>query len=173
MRKKVCDVCFAILILLFAVPAVLLFVPELFGIRPMVVLSGSMEPAYPVGSVVYVKPCDASCIREGDVISFYLSKDTVVTHRVVAKDEENRCFYTKGDANDQQDEGFVTYEALIGRAAARIPLLGYAVVMIKTAAGKGALLTVAAVVILARILNSNFLRNDEEGRREAQENRTR
>ena len=152
MIKKICDAGLSIFTLLFLAAALLLLVPELFGIRPMVVQSGSMEPSYPVGSVVYVKNCGADEVEEGDAISFYLSENTVVTHRVVEKDEENRCFYTKGDANDRVDEKPVTYEALIGRAVGVVPLLGYAVAGLWSSAGKGIGLAAVALLLAGLLL---------------------
>lgn len=45
-------------------------IPSLFGYMPYVVLSGSMEPVYPVGSLIYVAPVDANSLEPGDAITF-------------------------------------------------------------------------------------------------------
>ena len=112
-----------------------LTVPRLMGYEIYEVVSGSMEPEIPVGSVIYVKAADADTIREGDVIAF--GKDgSVVTHRV----EENRYvegeFITKGDANREEDMEPVRYDSLIGRVECHIPVLGIIMSLLAGNAGK-------------------------------------
>ena len=60
-------------------------VPHLLGYEQYVVVSGSMEPAIPVGSLVMAKPVKPAELQVGDVIVFYTERhiDTPVTHRVV------------------------------------------------------------------------------------------
>ena len=67
----------------------------LAGIKSFVVLTGSMEPALPAGSVVFIRPSDS--YRTGDVISFKNSSGMTVTHRIVAS--SNGFIRTAGDAN--------------------------------------------------------------------------
>jgi signal peptidase len=85
----------AILVLLIVLAA-LLIVPRFLGITPMAVLSGSMEPTYHVGSMLYVKSETPENIKQGDPITFKINDNTMVTHRVIAIDSANQCFYTKG-----------------------------------------------------------------------------
>ena len=76
---------------LMLVMALVLLIPGLFGIRPYVVYSGSMEPEIPTGAVVFTKEGEFSP-KKGDIITFH-NGDTVVTHRVVKK--ENGYLYYK------------------------------------------------------------------------------
>ena len=70
---------------------------RLVGLTPFVVLSGSMEPTYPTGALIYVKKVPAEQIQVGDPITFVMNEDLVVaTHRVVDIDGENQRFTTKG-----------------------------------------------------------------------------
>ena len=78
--------------------ALVLLIPGLFGIRPYVVYSGSMEPEIPTGAVVFTKEGEFSP-KKGDIITFH-NGDTVVTHRVVKKEKD--IFITKGDATRQK-----------------------------------------------------------------------
>ena len=73
--------------------AVALVGVRLAGIRTFTVLSGSMEPTYHVGSLIYVNKVDSAAIRPGQVITFMLDENTVATHRVVevVPDEDDRC----------------------------------------------------------------------------------
>ena len=60
------------------------------GLKTYKVLSGSMEPEYHVGSVVYVEKSSIDDIEVGDVITFYINDNTVVTHRVIDKDNDDK-----------------------------------------------------------------------------------
>ena len=83
--------------------AIALVGARLFGFKVFTVLSGSMEPKYPVGSLIYVKKVDYTTLKSGDVITFMLDENTVATHRIVevVPDQEDPSvirFRTKGDA---------------------------------------------------------------------------
>lgn len=106
--------------------AILLVGVRIFGLQPFCILSGSMEPNYPVGALVYVKKVDPSEIKVDDPITFVLNEDLdVATHRVVRIDTEKECFYTKGDANESEDGEPVHFKNLIGKPVFKIPYLGY------------------------------------------------
>ena len=62
--------------------AVVSFVPRAFGYTPFAVLSGSMEPELPVGSMVFVRQVEPTDIAVGDNATFYRSDGAVVTHQV-------------------------------------------------------------------------------------------
>lgn len=97
---------------------------------PYVVLSGSMEPTYHTGSLLYVKSVDPQDLRVGDPITFMLNEDTVATHRIIEilPDEEDSSvlrFRTQGDANDAPDGTPVHYKNVIGKPVFSVPYLGY------------------------------------------------
>ena len=100
-----------------------LTIPNLLGYQIYEVVSGSMEPEIPVGSVIYVKAAAPEEIGEGEIIAF-MRNSSVITHRV----EENRFvegeFITKGDANSKEDVMPVDYDSLIGKVTCHIPVLG-------------------------------------------------
>ncbi len=88
--------------------------PLALGYHPVVVLSGSMEPTYHVGSVIYYKAAPFEQINVGDPITFVGAEGgAMVTHRVVEKDETARAFGTEGDANDGRDPGMVPYSNVV------------------------------------------------------------
>ncbi len=106
--------------------AALLVGVRLFGLLPYAVLSSSMEPAYPAGALIYVRPVPADNIQIGDAISFVMNEDLVVaTHRVVEIDTDARQFRTKGDANTIVDGSPVHFNNLLGKVVFSIPYLGY------------------------------------------------
>ena len=125
--------------------------PWVFGYKPEVVLSGSMTPLYPEGSVIYYKYVPFESIQEDDVITF-VSGDAVITHRVVEIDSESQTFRTKGDANPSIDSGSVSYSAVKGKVQRVVlPYFGYAIRFIQE--NYWVLAVVAAVLFLGMIIS--------------------
>ena len=83
MLKKICGFLSGILLIVLEALAGILIIPKVMGYEEMAVLTGSMEPKYPVGSLIFVKEENLEKLQVGDVITYRLSGDTVVTHRVV------------------------------------------------------------------------------------------
>lgn len=113
-----------------------------------VVLSGSMEPAIPTGSVVVVDGRKKER-NPGDVIT-YRRGSMVVTHRIAEKKKEGYC--TKGDSNEEEDAGIVPEGQVIGNVVAVLPWIGYGIVWIRQrktlfflAAGAAMLFTVRRI----------------------------
>jgi len=103
---------------------------RIFGVQVYGVLTGSMEPAYPTGSLIYVKRVDTSDLRVNDVITFSISPGVIATHRIVelVPDENNPSviqYRTKGDANKDVDASLVSANNIIGKAMFAIPVMGY------------------------------------------------
>ena len=90
---------------------------RLFGYDAYSVVSGSMEPAIPTGSLVYVQETAPEDMKEDDVIAFYGAKDSnaIITHRVVENKVVMGEFITKGDANKTEDMNAVPYSNFIGK----------------------------------------------------------
>ncbi len=129
--KKIWNSVTTVLVVLVAILAILLAGVRVLGFQVFTVLSGSMEPAYQVGSLIYVKQIeDTRSIPDGTVITFMLSEETVATHRVVgavpdAEDPTVIRYRTKGDANDSEDGTLVHYKNILGTPVFSIPQLGY------------------------------------------------
>lgn len=152
--KKVWNAVSTVIVILVVVFAMLLVGVRIFGLRPFTVLSGSMEPTYHVGSLIYVKEVDPSEVQVGDPITFVLNEDLVVaTHRVVEIDTENQYFYTKGDANEAIDGNPVHFNNLIGVPIFTIPGLGYIANYIQNPPGMYVVIALVAILILFVILS--------------------
>lgn len=124
--KKAWDIISAVLVGLVVLVAVGLLLLRVMGYQVYNVVSGSMEPTYSVGDLIYVKSVDPDAVKVGDPITFVLNENLVVaTHRVIRIDAENRHFYTKGDANETADAAPVHFNNLIGIPTVSIPKLGY------------------------------------------------
>ena len=104
-------------------------VPRLFGATPYAVLTSSMRPSLPEGTLVVVRPVSPGSIGIGSVITYQLrsGEPAVVTHRVVAQAVDgagSRIFRTRGDANDVADQGWVKPVQLKGQVWYSVPQLG-------------------------------------------------
>lgn len=104
-------------------------VPRVAGATPMTVLTGSMTPVYPAGTLVVVRPLPAEEIAVGSVITFQLRSGdpTVVTHRVVGVGYDGtgeKVFTTQGDANQAPDVAPVREVQVRGEVWYSVPFLG-------------------------------------------------
>jgi signal peptidase len=113
--------------------AATLILGRFFGLSSYVVMSGSMEPELPVGSLLFVAPERSSDIRPGDVVTFALT-DHIVTHRVVEVRAGARgpLFVTKGDANLDPDAEPVQVGPTVGTPRLIVPELGFAVIYVQS-----------------------------------------
>ena len=167
-----------ILVVLVVVLALLLAGPRILGMDVFTVLSGSMEPTYHTGSLIYVKDVDPFELEAGDVITFMLDEDTVATHRVVevVPDEEDAStvrFRTKGDANNAEDGSLVHYKNVLGSPVFTIPKLGYFANFIQNPPGKYLAISAGAVLLMMVFLPDLFTSDDsEEPKRRRKKGRT-
>ncbi|MHB1152197.1 MAG: signal peptidase I [Eubacteriales bacterium] len=111
-------------------------VPNIFGYKPLIVLSGSMEPTLLTGDLIFVKEVPTESLKVGDVISFR-EKNLVTTHRVqkIMNEEGLSHFTTKGDNNNIEDILAVTEEMIEGKFLFRILGLGNFIIFIQTLPG--------------------------------------
>jgi signal peptidase len=119
-----------VILFVSAVVTIAVLVPRLTGATPYVVLTGSMQPQMPPGTLVVVKPVDADEITTGTVLTYQLEsgKPTVVTHRVTSVGVDGKGelrFGTKGDANKEPDTRQVMPVQIKGERWYYVPYLGY------------------------------------------------
>ena len=132
-----------------------LTVPMLMGYEVLNVVSGSMEPAVPVGSVVYAKAIPLEEVQEGQVI-VYQDGESIVVTRVVTNHISLGEFETKGDADNVEDPSPIPYEAVIGRMEAHVPMFGAFVPIYASLVGKVYLLMAAACGVMFNVLASRM-----------------
>lgn len=123
--------------------------PRLLPYRTFTVLSGSMEPTIPVGSMIFDQEVDASQLTRGDVVTFHPpgQPDKLVSHRVVRVEETKRGSFlvTRGDANGVTDDWRIPAEGRGLRYQFHVPYLGYVVGGLLTPVGRLVALTLAAI----------------------------
>lgn len=134
-------------LLVFCIP---LTVPRLFGYHIYSVISGSMEPSIPVGSLLYIQEAAPEALLEGEVIAFYGAGDSaaIITHRITKNRVVMGELVTKGDANQMPDRTPVPYGNVIGRVVRVIPKAGRMAELFTSREGK----ILAGILIGAAVL---------------------
>lgn len=159
--KKAWDWTIGIVLGIIFIFGCMLFLPKFFGFQPMAVVSGSMEPTYYVGSLLFVKEMAAEDIMVNDPITFRLSGgDTIVTHRVIAIQEE--AFQTKGDANEDPDSGLVRFQDLIGKPILHVPMLGYLAMFVDSMQGKIVSISMIVMLIILMFLSDLIFKEKKQ-----------
>ncbi|EPR76412.1 Signal peptidase I [Leifsonia rubra CMS 76R] len=116
--------------LVLLVGALVIVIPNVAGATPLTVLTSSMEPGLPPGTLIVVKPIETNDIAMGDVITYQIEsgKAGVVTHRITGitnSSDGSRTFTLKGDNNDIADELQVLPVQIQGKLWYSVPWIGY------------------------------------------------
>ena len=159
--KKILNSLTTIIVVMVVILAIMLVGVRLFGLQVYSVLSGSMEPEYPVGSLIYVKEVDYKELKVGDPITYLLDEDTVVTHRIIEvlideEDPNTIRYFTQGDANDVPDGASVHYKNIIGKPVFSIPYLGYVTNYIQNPPGMYIAISAGAILLMLVFLPDLF-----------------
>ena len=174
--KKAISVVSTLLIILIFVLAFLLAGVRLIGYTPYTVLSGSMEPTFHVGSLIYVKEVDPTTLKVGDPLTFTFSNGTVVTHKIIdiieADTPSQLQFRTQGEANNTPDGEPVTVNRILGKPAFTIPYLGFVSNFVQNPPGTYITICFCAAILIFTFL-PDFISEEkdkaEESEKEADE----
>ncbi|TFD85989.1 signal peptidase I [Cryobacterium serini] len=120
----------ALLLLVVGLAVVLVVIPRATGATPLTVLTSSMEPGLPPGTLVIVRPVAAEALRLGDVVTYQMESGDarVVTHRIISiasSSDGSRSFIVQGDNNSAPDDDPVLAEQIQGRLWYAVPYVGY------------------------------------------------
>lgn len=176
--KTIWNAITTVLVVIVVILALLLVGVRLIGFQVYTVLSGSMEPNYHTGSLIYVREVDTAELESGDVITFMLDEDTLATHRIieVVPDEEDPNtirFRTKGDANDVEDGSLVHYKNVVGSPVFSIPYLGYVANYIQNPPGTYIAIAAGAILLLLVFLPDLFGDDSDKKKTEKKAKRSR
>ena len=159
-----------VLVALVVLLAILLVGVRAVGLMPYTVLSGSMEPKYHVGSLIYVQKTDPMTLEVGDPVTYRMPDGTVVTHRIIEVLEdpvEGRRYRTQGDANEIPDGSPVSAGRIIGKPVFTVPYLGYVSWFVQNPPGTYVVLAGAlALLILTMLTDVLFPPKKEEEQKE-------
>ena len=150
-----CSVIGTLMLLVVIAATIPLTVPNFMGYEIFNVVSGSMEPTIPVGSIIYVKEIDPVEVESGDIIAFQ-SGDSVIMHRVVDNKRVEGAFTTKGDANNGEDMNDVPYDSLVGIVVKHVPILGQLLILFGSTFGRVCMVCFAACGAVLNILGGRF-----------------
>ncbi len=119
--------------------------------QPVIIKSGSMEPALPMGSLVVIQSSDEYLV--GDVIAFKYQTATgeqLVIHRIhkVSPNLEEKSYVTKGDANQNYEPEVVLNSAVLGKVTVLIPHVGWWLAQLKNGYGILAAIFIPAAIFL-------------------------
>lgn len=172
--KSLWNILTTLLVTVVVLLAIALVGVRLVGLQPYMVLSGSMEPTYHVGSLVYVKKVDYKQLQVGDPITYMISQDTVVTHRIIEvlvdeEDPNTLRYFTKGDANDAPDGTSVHYKNIIGKPVFSLPYLGYVSNYIQHPPGMYLAIAAGAILMLLVFLPDLFEEDGDKKKKTASE----
>lgn len=154
MKKVVSIVTTAMLVIVLFLAIALVGV-RIFGLSPYTVLSGSMEPHYPVGSLIYVKEVDPNTLEVNDPITYVIEGGTVVTHRIIEiipGEDGALLFKTKGDANQVEDGTPVHSKNVVGKPVFNVPLLGYVAYFVQNPPGSYLSIGFCVIAVLLTFL---------------------
>lgn len=128
-RKKTTDILITSILIILAV-CILMLVSCKFKYGALVIGSGSMSGTINKGDVIIYETLDDK-VEVGDIIVFK-SEDVRIIHRVIRERNSNdgTVYYTKGDANQNEDEGYRMKQDIIGKVKFRIPYIGQLTVFI-------------------------------------------
>ncbi len=120
----------ALLLLVIALAMLVIVIPKIVGGVPLTVLTSSMIPHYPPGTLIVDRPVDPKDLRIGDVATYQIEsgKPGVITHRVTAihsSSNGTRTFQFKGDNNSQPDAADVIEKQIQGSVWYSLPWIGY------------------------------------------------
>lgn len=165
--KKIWDTLCTVIVAVVVLLAFALVGVRLMGFQVFTVLSGSMEPVYSPGDLIYVKEIAPEDIQPGTILTFMVNEDTVATHRVVAavqdETDPNLVRYrTKGDANDMEDGTMVHPNNIIGSPVLCIPKLGYVANYISSPPGMYVAIAAAAAFLALMFIPDLFAEDEEE-----------
>ena len=130
--------------------------PRFLPYQTYTVLSGSMLPTLPVGSVIVAVPARGEELKTGDIITVANPQHAgaLVTHRIISIEDspQGRTFQTKGDANNVADSWVVPGTGSGWRYAFAIPYLGYALSTLQSDIGRLVLLVIPTFLLVGLLL---------------------
>lgn len=155
--------------LLVVVAAALLAVGAAAGLRPLIVLTGSMRPAIEPGDLVVARQMPADQIERGQIVTFARPgrPGETLTHRVVKvtdKGPGHRAVVTRGDANDRGERWTIARDGTVGRYLLKVPDAGRLVSAVATATGRTVAIWLLAAALIAQILWTVWRPRDEPPR---------
>ena len=176
--KRIFNICILIIFttIVFAVASLIIQkfvlkeeIPNVFGYKILQVMSGSMSGEFETGDTILIKKIkNESDLKIGDVITYRIEKNTMVTHRIVniTKIGEKLNYTLKGDANNIEDSEKVTFSNIEGIYIRKLNLIGKLINFMQKPYGMVIIFTTPILLILYIIKNEKAKEEKRNKRRE-------
>lgn len=142
-------------------------VPDFLGIKPFIVITGSMEGTIDGGDLVITKEVDPETLEVGDIISYSIGQ-SVITHRIIDMTEVDGdpAFITKGDANNAEDDEPVIFDQVESIYLFRISGLGNVAMFMQTPQGMLVFIGIPLCLFVLYDIISRRLRTKKERKKD-------
>ena len=176
--KRIFNICILVILttIVFAVASLIIQkfvlkeeIPNVFGYKILQVMSGSMSGEFETGDTILIKKIkNESDLKIGDVITYRIEKNTMVTHRIVniTKIGEKLNYTLKGDANNIEDSEKVTFSNIEGIYIRKLILIGKLINFMQKPYGMVIIFTTPILLILYIIKNEKAKEEKRNKRRE-------
>ena len=142
-------------------------VPDIFGYKILQVMSGSMSGEFETGDTILIKKIrNESDLKEGDIITYKISENVLVTHRIVniTKVGEKLNYTTKGDSNNIEDEEKIQFSSIEGIYVKKLKLIGKLITFMQKTYGK-VIVFVFPILLIICIINNEKIKQDKKTKR--------
>lgn len=123
-KSKVAPIVTAVAVLILA--GFIMLISNQFQYGALVIATDSMTGELNKGDVSIFESYEGQAIEKGQIIVFE-KNGSMIVHRVVDIQRVNgqTQYFTKGDANEEADGGFVTRAQIVGIVQFKVPYVGY------------------------------------------------
>ncbi len=142
-------------------------VPNIFGYKILQVMSGSMSGEFETGDTILIKEVKSEGdLKIGDVITYRIEKNTLVTHRIVniTKIGEKLNYTLKGDANNIEDSEKITFSNIEGIYVRKLNLIGKLITFMQKPYGLIITFMTPTLLILI-VINNEKVKEEKRNRR--------
>ncbi len=138
-------------------------VPDIFGFKILQVMSGSMSGEFETGDTILIKNVkNERKLKVGDVVTFRVEKNTLVTHRIVdiTKVDNKLMYTTKGDANNTEDSDKINISEIEGIYIKKIITVGKIIKFMQKPYGMIITFTIPILLIIV-IINKEKIKEEK------------
>ena len=142
-------------------------VPNIFGYKILQVMSGSMSGEFETGDTILIKEIkEESDLKIGDVITYRIAKNTLVTHRIVniTKIGENLNYTLKGDANNVEDSEKILFSSIEGIYVKKLILIWKIISFMQKPYGM-VIIFVVPILLILYIINAERTKEIKRNKR--------
>lgn len=174
--KRIFNICISIIFttIVFVVASLIIQkfalkeeIPNVFGYKILQVMSGSMSGEFETGDTILIKEIkNEGDLKIGDVITYRIEKNTMVTHRIVniTKIGEKLNYTLKGDANNTEDSEKVTFSNVEGIYVRKLKLIGKLINFMQKPYGM-VIIFMTPILLILYVINNERVKEEKRNKR--------